>query len=337
MDAIKMVDLYNQYLQIKNEIDDAIFKVIERTSFVKGSEVTQFENELAEYLQVKNVISCANGTDALQIALMALELQPEDEIITTTFTFIATAEVIALLKLKPVLVDIDEDTFLMDHNKIESLITKKTKAIIPVHLFGQCCDMEKIMNIAQKYSIYVVEDTAQALGTDYYFSNGSKAKAGTIGHIGCTSFFPSKNLGCFGDGGAIYANDDNLATKIRSIANHGMIKRYYHDLIGVNSRLDSIQAAILSVKLKYLDKYHFKRQEAAEYYDKHLSNITWLKTPKRVSYSNHIFHQYSIIVKDNKILSRRKQYSNNDLLSSTHSSPESIQDIQILRRELPNS
>ena len=294
-----MVDLYNQYLQIKKEIDEAIFGVIERTSFVKGSEVTNFENELAKYLQVNNVISCANGTDALQIALMALELQPGDEVITSTFTFIATAEVIALLKLKPVLVDIDEETFLIDCSKIESLISEKTKAIIPVHLFGQCCNMEEIMNIAKKYSLYVIGDTAQALGADYYFSNGQKTKAGTIGHIGCTSFFPSKNLGCFGDGGAIYTNDDYLAKKIRSITNHGMSKRYYHDFIGVNSRLDSIQAAILTVKLKYLDEYHFKRQKAAEFYDKELSNISWLKIPKRVSYSNHIFHQYSIVVEGN--------------------------------------
>lgn len=295
-----MVDLYNQYFSIKSEIDDAIFKVINRTSFVKGTEVSKFENELAQYLDVKNVISCANGTDALQIALMALDLQPGDEIITTTFTFIATAEVIALLKLKPILVDIDEDTFLIDHTKIESLITNKTKAIIPVHLFGQCCNMDEIMNISQKYSLYVIEDTAQALGADYYFKNGKKAKAGTIGHIGSTSFFPSKNLGCFGDGGAIYTNDDNLAKKIRSIANHGMTKKYYHDHIGVNSRLDSIQAAILSVKLKYLDEYHIKRQNAAKFYDTELSKISWLKIPKRVSWSNHIFHQYSLVVEKNR-------------------------------------
>ncbi|NSW45781.1 MAG: DegT/DnrJ/EryC1/StrS family aminotransferase [Bacteroidales bacterium] len=298
MEEIKMVDLYNQYLEIKQEIDEAIFSVIQKTSFVKGTEVTDFEKQLAHYLSVKNVISCGNGTDALQIALMALNLKPGDEIITTTFTFIATAEVIALLGLKPVLIDIDPRTFLIDVNQIKSKITPKTKAIIPVHLFGQCADMESIMNIAQQHNLYVIEDVAQALGCEYYFSNGQKAKAGTIGHIGCTSFFPSKNLGCFGDGGALYTQDDNLAMMIRSIANHGMTKRYYHDHIGVNSRLDSIQAAILSVKLKKLDQYHLKRQQAAAFYDKELGSLSWLQIPKRVTNSNHIFHQYSILLKE---------------------------------------
>jgi len=298
MEEIKMVDLYNQYLEIKQEIDEAILSVIQKTSFVKGSEVTDFEKQLAEYLLVKNVIACGNGTDALQIALMALNLKPGDEIITTTFTFIATAEVIALLGLKPVLVDIDPHTFLIDVNQINAKITAKTKAIIPVHLFGQCADMESIMAIAQQHNLYVIEDVAQALGCEYYFSNGKKAKAGTIGHIGCTSFFPSKNLGCFGDGGALYTYDDNLAALIRSIANHGMTQRYYHDHIGVNSRLDSIQAAILSVKLKKLDQYHQKRQQAANYYDRELKSLSWLKIPKRVSHSNHIFHQYSILLKE---------------------------------------
>lgn len=299
MEEIKMVDLYSQYLAIKQDVDEAIQSVINKTSFVKGAEVKAFENELATYLSVNHVISCANGTDALQIALMALDLKPGDEVITTTFTFIATAEVIALLQLKPVLVDIDPETFLIKTEDIESKINPKTKAIIPVHLFGQCAQMEAMMEIAHQYNLFVIEDVAQALGSDYYFTNGNKAKAGTIGHIGCTSFFPSKNLGCFGDGGALYTNDEVLAKKIRSIANHGMTQRYYHDHIGVNSRLDSMQAAILSVKLKKLDQYHQKRQKAAAFYDKELSNINWLQIPKRVSWSNHIFHQYSIVIKNN--------------------------------------
>lgn len=298
MKEIKMVDLYSQYTEIKEEIDNAIQSVIDNTSFVKGTEVNSFEKELAAYLSVKHVISCGNGTDALQIALMALGLKPGDEVITTTFTFIATAEVIALLKLNPVLIDIDPNTFLIDINAIESAITNKTKAILPVHLFGQCANMEIIMEIARKHNLFVVEDVAQALGSDFYFSDGIKAKAGTIGHIGCTSFFPSKNLGCFGDGGALYTNDEDLAKKIRSIANHGMTQRYYHDHIGINSRLDSIQAAILSVKLKKLDDYHKRRQEAAAFYDRELSGLSWLHIPQRVSWSNHIFHQYSIILKN---------------------------------------
>lgn len=299
MEEIKMVDLYSQYLEIKQDIDNAIQSVIQKTSFVKGTEVTAFEKELATYLSVNHVISCGNGTDALQIALMSLDLKPGDEVITTTFTFIATAEVIALLHLKPVLVDIDPNTFLIKTEDIESKITKRTKAIIPVHLFGQCADMESIMNIARKHNIYVVEDVAQALGSDYYFQDGTKAKAGTIGDIGCTSFFPSKNLGCFGDGGALYTNNEELAKKIRYIANHGMTQRYYHDYIGVNSRLDSMQAAILSVKLKKLDQYHQRRQKAAAFYDKELSDVNWIQIPQRVKHSNHIFHQYSIVVKDN--------------------------------------
>ncbi|NMD00612.1 MAG: DegT/DnrJ/EryC1/StrS family aminotransferase [Bacteroidales bacterium] len=298
MKEIKMVDLYSQYTEIKEEIDNAIQSVIDKTSFVKGTEVNSFEKELATYLSVKHVISCGNGTDALQIALMALGLKPGDEVITTTFTFIATAEVIALLKLNPVLIDIDPNTFLIDVKTIENAITNKTKAILPVHLFGQCANMEIIMEIARKHNLYVVEDVAQALGSDFYFSDGTKAKAGTIGHIGCTSFFPSKNLGCFGDGGALYTNDEDLAKKIRSIANHGMTQRYYHDHIGINSRLDSLQAAILSVKLKKLDNYHKRRQEAAAYYDRELSGLSWLQIPQRVSWSNHIFHQYSIILKN---------------------------------------
>lgn len=307
METIRMVDLYGQYLKIKTEIDDAIAGVIQRTSFVKGSEVHDFEEQLAQYLGVPYVISCANGTDALQIALMALDLQPGDEVITTTFTFIATAEVIALLKLKPVLIDVDPRTFLMDISQIEKHMSDKTRAIIPVHLFGQCCNMDEIMNIAQRHHLYVIEDTAQALGADYYMANKT-LKAGTIGHIGCTSFFPSKNLGCFGDGGALYTQHPELALKIRSIANHGMTRRYYHDHIGVNSRLDSMQAAILSVKLKYLDQYHRARQQAADFYDRELSPLSWLKVPQRVSWSNHIFHQYSILLENKEIRDKLKQY-----------------------------
>ncbi len=307
METIRMVDLYGQYLKIKTEIDNAIAGVIQRTSFVKGSEVHDFEQQLAQYLGVPHVVSCANGTDALQIALMALGLQPGDEVITASFTFIATAEVIALLKLKPVLIDVDPRTFLMDISLIEKHITNKTRAIIPVHLFGQCCYMDEIMKIAQQYKLYVIEDTAQALGAEYYSANKT-LKAGTIGHIGCTSFFPSKNLGCFGDGGALFTHNPELASKIRSIANHGMTRRYYHEHIGINSRLDSMQAAILSVKLKYLDEYHRSRQQAANFYDKELSQIPWIKVPQRTSWSNHIFHQYSILLESKEIRDRLKQY-----------------------------
>lgn len=313
MKEIKMVDLYTQYTEIKEDIDNAIQSVIDKTSFVKGAEVTAFEKELEAYLSAKHVITCGNGTDALQIALMALDLKPDDEIITTTFTFIATAEVIALLKLKPILVDIDPSTFLIDVRAIEQKITNKTKVLLPVHLFGQCANMEAIMQIAQKHNLYVIEDVAQALGCDFYFTDGKKAKAGTIGHIGCTSFFPSKNLGCFGDGGALYTNDEMLAKKIRSIANHGMTQRYYHDHIGVNSRLDSMQAAILSVKLKKLDLYHARRQEAAAFYDKELSTVPWLEIPKRVNWSNHIFHQYSILLKNKQREELRKHLENNKI------------------------
>jgi len=299
MDELKMVDLYTQYMNIKPEIDNAIQSVIKKASFVKGQEVTSFEKELAAYLSVNYVVSCGNGTDAIQLALMSLNLKPGDEIITSTFTFIATAEVIALLGLKPVLVDVEPDTFLINTEQIKSKITSRTKAIIPVHLFGQCAAMEAIMQIANEYKLFVIEDVAQALGSEYYFADGKTAKAGTVGHIGCTSFFPSKNLGCYGDGGACYTNDETLAKKIRSIANHGMTQRYYHHYIGINSRLDSIQAAILSIKLHHLEEYHRKRQEAATYYDKELSKISWLKIPTRVSWSNHIFHQYSLLIKEN--------------------------------------
>ena len=252
-----MVDLKSQYLRIKPQIDSAIQGVIDSCQFVKGAEVKAFEQELAQYLNVKHVVACGNGTDALQVALMALDLKPGDEVITTDFTFIATVEVIALLGLKPVLVDVDRETFNIDIQEIEKAVTPHTKAIVPVHLFGQCANMEAIMEIAAKHNLYVVEDTAQALGAEYRFSNGSTKKAGTIGNIGCTSFFPSKNLGCYGDGGALFTNDDALAEQIRSLTNHGMKVRYHHDQIGVNSRLDTIQAAILRVKLPHLARYCF--------------------------------------------------------------------------------
>jgi len=295
---IQMCDLKGQYTKIKQEIDIAIQEVIDSTAFIKGKEVNQFQDDLAKYLGVKNVIGCANGTDALQIALMALGLKPGDEVITPDFTFIATVEVVALLGMTPVLVDVDPTSFTIEIKKLEEAITPKTKAIIPVHLFGQCANMDEIMRIAKKYSIYVIEDNAQALGSDYYRSSGVTVKAGTIGDIGTTSFFPSKNLGCYGDGGALFTNDDHLANEIRSIANHGMKVRYHHDRIGVNSRLDTIQAAILSVKLKYLEQYNASRISAADFYDSRLKSCSHLVVPSRVKWSNHIFHQYTLKVID---------------------------------------
>lgn len=291
---IQMCDLKGQYLKIREEINTAIQDVIDSTAFIKGKEVSLFQNELASYLGVKHVIGCANGTDALQIALMALDLKPGDEVITPDFTFIATVEVVALLGLTPILVDVDPSTFTIDIHKLEEAITPKTRAIIPVHLFGQCSNMDEIMRVAKKHNLYVIEDTAQALGADYYHADGRISKAGTIGTIGTTSFFPSKNLGCYGDGGALFTNDDALATEIRSIANHGMKVRYRHDRIGVNSRLDTIQAAILRVKLKYLDEYNKSRINAANTYDNLLKCCSKVITPKRASWSNHIFHQYTL-------------------------------------------
>lgn len=289
-----MVDLKNQYLKIKPEVDSAIQEVINSTGFIRGKAVGLFEEELAQYLGVRHVIGCANGTDALQVALMALGLKPGDEVITPNFTFIATVEVVALLGLKPVLVDVEPDSFNIDISSLEKAINPNTKAIIPVHLFGQCANMEEIMQLAKRHSLYVVEDNAQALGADYYFTNGSSRKAGTIGHIGCTSFFPSKNLGCFGDDGALFTNDDTLAETIRSITNHGMKVRYHHDRIGVNSRLDTMQAAMLRVKLKYLDDYNQARIEAANLYDSLLGSSNGITIPHRVLWSNHIFHQYTL-------------------------------------------
>lgn len=298
MKKIQMVDLRSQYLNMKEEIDKAVHEVIDSCAFINGPSVQAFQKDLEKYLGIKHVIPCANGTDALQVAMMALGLQPGDEVITTSFTFIATAEVIALLRLTPVLVDVDPDTFNIDPKAIEKAITPKTKAIVPVHLFGQTAPMEEIMAIAAKHDLFVIEDNCQAIGADYIFSDGSRKKAGTIGQIGCTSFFPSKNLGCYGDGGAIFTNDDKLASQLRVVVNHGMAVRYYHDYVGVNSRLDSIQAAILKVKLQYLDQYAAKRSAAADYYDKAFSGNPKLQTPARYSGSNHVFHQYTLVTKD---------------------------------------
>ena len=295
-----MVDLKNQYLKIKPEIDAAIQEVLESTAFINGPAVKRFQQNLEQYLQVKHVIPCANGTDALQIAMMALGLKPGDEVITADFTYVATAEVIGLLGLTPVLVDVNPSTFDINIEALERKITEKTKAIVPVHLFGQCANMDAIMEIAKKYNLYVIEDNAQAIGAEYTFQNGKRKKAGTIGHIGCTSFFPSKNLGCFGDGGAIMTNDDELAQRCRMIASHGQSKQYVHDVLGVNSRLDSIQAAILDVKLKYLDQYIQARQKAAEYYDRKFSNHPEIIIPARNPNSTHVFHQYTLQIKNGK-------------------------------------
>ena len=297
MNKIQMVDLKGQYKKIKNEINDSISEVIESTAFINGPKVKEFQANLEKYLGVKHVIPCGNGTDALQIALMALGLKPGDEVITADFTFIATVEVVALLGLKLKFVDVNPDTFNLDVQQTEKAITPKTKAIVPVHLFGQAADMEEIMKIAEKNNLFVIEDTAQAIGADYTFDNGTTKKLGTIGTIGCTSFFPSKNLGCYGDGGALYTNDDKLAEKIRQIANHGSKIKYFHDEIGVNSRLDSMQAAVLNVKLNYLDDYIAARQKAAEFYDNAFENHPNILIPARNKKSTHVFHQYTIKVK----------------------------------------
>lgn len=293
-----MVDLQGQYDKISKEVDQAVLDVIRSTQFINGPEVKSFQKEMEDYLEVRHVIPCANGTDALQVAMMALDLKPGDEVITTSFTFVATVEVIALLGLTPVLVDVDPLTFNIDPRAFRKAITPKTKAVVPVHLFGQCADMEPILEIAREAGIYIIEDTAQALGATYKFSDGTRKKAGTMGHIGCTSFFPSKNLGCYGDGGAIFTDDDDLARRMRVIVNHGMEVRYYHDSIGVNSRLDSIQAAILRIKLRHLDQYAEARQAAADYYDYAFSNNTRLLTPKRAGNSTHVFHQYTLVTRD---------------------------------------
>jgi len=293
-----MVDLKTQYERIKHEVDEAIHEVIDSTAFINGPAVQRFQKNLEQYLGVKHVIPCANGTDALQVSMMALGLEPGDEVITVSFTFVATVEVIALLKLTPILVDVEPGTFNMDIEALKKAITPKTRAIVPVHLFGQCVDMEPILQIAKEHNLYVIEDACQAIGSDYSFSDGTIKKAGAMGEIGTTSFFPSKNLGCYGDGGAIFTNDDSLAAKLRYIVNHGMAVRYYHDEIGVNSRLDSIQAAILDIKLKHLDEYAEARRKAADLYDSYFSKIPQLQVPERSGRSTHVFHQYTLVTKD---------------------------------------
>lgn len=289
-----MVDLKSQYLRIKDEVDAAISEVIQSTMFINGPAVKDFSQALAAYLKVSHVVPCANGTDALQIAMMALNLKPGDEVILPAFTYAATAEVVALLRLKPVMVDVHPQTFLIDIEKMEAAITPGTKAIVPVHLFGQCADMERIMQIADRHGIYVIEDAAQAIGAQYTFQDGSRRQAGTIGHVGCTSFFPSKNLGCMGDGGAMFTNDEELAKRLKMIANHGQAVQYMHDEIGVNSRLDTIQAAVLKVKLSYLDEYAAARNSVADFYDRAFAGHNILRIPVRVPNSTHVFHQYTL-------------------------------------------
>jgi len=296
MRQIQMVDTQTQYQKIKNEVDLAIKEVIDSSAFINGKIVQEFALNLARYLDAKYVVPCANGTDALQIAMMGLDLKPGDEVITPSFTYIATTEVIALLKLTPVFVEVDPQTFCIDPVAIRNAITPKTKAIVPVHLYGHSAAMEEIMDIAREFNLHVIEDNAQAIGCDYVFRNGVKKKTGTMGTIGTTSFYPSKNLGAYGDGGALYTNDDDLAVKLKMIANHGQSKRYYHDLVGCNSRLDSIQAAILNEKLKYLDEYIDARRQAAAFYDNAFADCPKIKTPFRAWYSNHVFHQYTVIL-----------------------------------------
>ena len=294
MDAIQMVDLKKQYKKIKADVDKAVIDVLESTAFINGKPVQDFAGNLAKYLGIKHVIPCANGTDALQISMMALGLEPGDEVITPSFTYIATTEVVALLRLKPVFVDVDPATFCMDPKALEAAITSRTKVIVPVHLYGHSAPMAEIMEIANRHNIYVVEDNAQAIGGDYSYPNGQTVKTGTIGIIGCTSFFPSKNLGCYGDGGAMFTNDDNLAATLRMIANHGQNKRYYHEMVGCNSRLDTLQAAVLNIKLAYLDEYIAARISAADYYDKAFANHPKITIPYRAAFCKHVFHQYTL-------------------------------------------
>ncbi len=296
MRPLQMVDTKTQYFKIKTEVDAAVLSVLDSAQFIGGKVVNDFAKNLAIYNGVKHVIPCANGTDALQISMMALGLMPGDEVITPSFTYIATVEAAALLQLKPVFVEVDPQTFCMDPEAVEKAITPKTKAIIPVHLYGHAVDMEKIMAIAKKYNLFVIEDNAQAIGCDYTFSDGRVVKTGGIGHIGCTSFYPSKNLGAFGDGGAIFTNDDALAEKLQMIAAHGQSKRYYHDVVGCNSRLDAVQAAILDIKLKHLDEYIGARRKAADYYDQAFAGIGKITTPFRASYNKHAFHQYTLVL-----------------------------------------
>lgn len=308
MRAIQMVDTKTQYQKIKTEVDAAVLRVMESSAFINGKDVHDFAVNLSQYLGVKHTIPCANGTDALQIALMALGLKPGDEVITPSFTFIATTEVIALLQLTPVFVEVDKDTFCITPEAIEKAITPKTKAIVPVHLYGQAAPMEAIMAIAEKHNLYVIEDNAQAIGCDYTFSDGTVKKTGNIGHISATSFYPSKNLGAFGDGGAIFTNDDALAEKMKRIANHGQSKRYYHDEVGCNSRLDSIQAAILNIKLQYLDEYNVARRAVAAYYDAAFANHPAIKTPVQASYARHVYHQYTVLLENSTVRENLNKY-----------------------------
>jgi len=293
-----MVDTKTQYFNIKQEVDAAVLEVMESSMFIGGKVVNEFADNLARYHGSKHCIPCANGTDALQIAMMALGLEPGDEVITPSFTYIATVEVAALLNIKPIFTEVDPKTFCIDPDAIEKAITPKTKAIIPVHLYGQACDMEKIMAIAAKHNLFVIEDNAQAIGCDYTYGNGTVKKTGTIGHIGCTSFYPSKNLGAFGDGGAMFTDDDTLAVKLKMIASHGQSKRYYHDVVGCNSRLDAMQAAILNIKLKHLDEYIAARRKVADFYDKAFAENKSITIPFRDGNNKHVFHQYTLILND---------------------------------------
>jgi len=315
MEPIVMVDLKGQYAKIKDKIDAAVLDVIGSAAFINGPAVSRFQAALERYLDVDHVIPCANGTDALQIAMMAIGLDPGDEVIVPSFTFLATAEVIALLRLIPVMVDVDPETFNVTPEIVEAAITERTKAIVPVHLFGQSCDMDGIMAVAKKHGITVIEDNAQAIGADHISADGTRKKTGSIGHIGCTSFFPSKNLGCYGDGGAIFTNDAELAEKMRSVANHGMTKRYYHDRIGVNSRLDSIQAAILDIKLKHLDEYCAARVAVADRYDAAFADIAEITTPRRSQFSTHVFHQYTLKIADGRRDALNEHLAANDIPS----------------------
>ncbi|KGE85649.1 MAG: DegT/DnrJ/EryC1/StrS family aminotransferase [Phaeodactylibacter xiamenensis] len=297
---IQMVDLKTQYERLKPEIDAAVQEVLQSCAYINGPAVKSFKAHMESYLDARHVIPCANGTDALQIALMGVGLQPGDEVIVPAFTYVSTAEVIALLNLKPVMVDVDPDTFNVTADLVEAAITPKTKAVVPVNLFGQSCDLEPIMEVAKAHGLWVIEDNAQAIGADYTFKDGHTQKTGTIGHIGCTSFYPSKNLGAYGDGGALYTNDEALGQQLQMIANHGQVKRYYHDMVGVNSRLDSIQAAILDIKLAHLDEYAAARRSAANYYDQAFAGIEGLQTPARDPKSTHVFHQYTLKVANGK-------------------------------------
>ena len=340
--TIQMVDLKNQYLKIKSEIDEAISSCLISTNFIKGPQVQAFENSLATYLNVKHVVSCANGTDALQIALMALNLKPGDEVIVPAFTYVASAEVIGLLGLVPVMIDVDYSSFNTTLENIKKGISAKTKAIIPVHLFGQSSEMEQLMNFANENNLYVIEDNAQALGATYTFTNGKQQKVGTIGHIGCTSFFPTKNLGCFGDGGTMMTNDDELAGKLRMIASHGQKEKYYHQVIGINSRLDTLQAAILDIKLKYLDQYVAARQSVAAAYNKGLATLKELELPSVAGYSTHTYHQYTMKVRSGKRNELMQHLRNNGVPSMIYyplplQQQEAFKPIAIAAEELTNS